>query len=185
VRAVESFDPSLGYRWVRFVHFLAGAIWLGAAVAAQLRLGQVLGARDPAARLAAWKASRRLTTLVEMPIAGAVLAAGVVLAAMHPEVFTEQWFLVKLAAVVVILFLFSWSTTRQRRVGELLGAEQGAASLGGAPDRAGAQGAPRGVAAQRHLFRTLRLVAALVAVVLIFAITVRIGSGSVALRISP
>lgn len=169
---MESFDPSLGYRLVRFVHFLAAAVWLGGAVAAQVKLGQVLRAADAAGRLRAWKASRRLTTVVEMPLAGAAVAAGVVLSVMHSSVFTEQWFLVKLLTVVLILFLFSWSTTRQRRVGELLQDAQDASEM------------PRGVAAQINLFRTLRLVAALVAVVLIFAVTVRFGSGSVAITFS-
>jgi hypothetical protein len=99
---------------------------------------------------------------------------------MHTEVFTQQWFLLKLISVVLILFLFSWSTTRQRRVGELL-LEEGSET----DDPSRAPGPPRGVAAQINLFRTLRLVTALVAVVLIFAVTIRFGAGSVALRMTP
>lgn len=163
---VEVFVPTLGYRWIHFVHLLAVLAWVGVAVAAQLRLGQVLSAGTRAGRLAAAHASRRLTLLAEMPLVGALLAAGVVLAAMHPDVFTQPWFHTKLLAVVLILFLFSWSTTRQKRVVELLeGSEE--------------EERPKGVRAQINLFRTLRAIAALIGVVLVFAITLRFGADAI------
>ena len=158
----------LTYRWIAFAHLLAAATWLATSVASGVKLSQVLGAVDNTDRLAAWRASRRLSLIGEMPAAGAVLAMGIALSVINLDVFTHPWFHTKLLAVVVIYFLFSWSTTCQKKVGALL--QQADPSD---PER------PAGVRAQINLYRTLRLVAAAFVVLLIFAITVRFGEGTI------
>ncbi len=152
-------STTAAYRGIHFVHFVLAATWLGAAAAADAKLGQIEAASDEPARRAAWRHVRRLTVGVEMPAVGLLLALGLMLAGMHVTLFREPWFHAKLGAVVLLVISFVLVSVSQRRLGEAL--DDGSASRR---------------TAERRRIRLYRVIAILSAVLLIASVTFRFGA---------